>query len=219
MKFSKKDLVFCLITGLYTGFIAWRIFAFLHLDIFDRLRVNIIFHLLGTPNQNVSTAWMIVLIPMVWIVGVNLGYFLGRWMPFFNQFGRFVVIGFTNFAVSAGVLNLMLALSGISIGIWYSVFVGGAFIIGTIHSYYWNKSWVFESGTNLGGSVEFAKFITVVAIAGLVNIVVASLLVNFSHPLFGITPEGWANVGGVAGSAAGLVFSFVGFRIVVFRKS
>ncbi len=218
-KFTKKDLMSTVVTGLYSGFIAWRIFEFLNLDIFDKLRVNIIFHLLGQPNAHLSSAWMMLLIPIIWIIGVNFGYFLGRWMPFFNQFGRFAVIGFTNFVVYSGVLNLLIATTGISSGSWYSIFVGVAFVGGALHSYGWNKFWVFESGSSAGGASEFGKFILVSVISGLINVAVASFLVNYIHPLFGITPEAWANVGGIAGSAAALVFSFVGFRIVVFRKS
>ena len=155
---------------------------------------------------------------MLWVIGVNFGYFLGSWIPFFNQFGKFAAIGFTNFIVNAGILNLFLGLTGISKGIWYSVFVAGAFIISVMHSYGWNKYWVFSIGENTSSGEEFAKFIVVSIFAGLVNVAVASFVVNFIHPLLGITPEGWANIGGIAGSACALIFSFIGFRLVVFKK-
>ncbi len=229
MKFTKKDLLFCILTGLYTGFIAWRVFEFLSLDIFDKLRINILFHIIGLPNTHISSAWMMVLIPILWIVGVNFGYFLGRWMPFFNQFGRFAAIGFTNFVFYSGMLNLLIAFTSISAGIWYSVFVGVSFTAGALHSYFWNKYWVFsaEGGSasggdpqeNSGAATEFGKFIVVSVVSGLINVGVASFLVNIIHPLFGINPERWANVGGIAGSAVALVFSFVGFRMVVFKKT
>ena len=219
-RFSKKDLFYSVVTGLYSGAIAWQIFEFLQIDIFDKLLGGYVVYpdMVGVNKLHISSAWMMLIIPLVWIIGVNFGYFLGRWMPFFNQFGRFAVIGFTNFIITAGVLNLFIAFSGISIGVWYSIFVAISFIIGVVHSYYWNKVWVFESGTHNGGGTEFTKFISVAVVAGLVNVVVASVLVNFIHPLFGISSEGWANIGNIAGSAAGLVFSFVGFRIVVFKK-
>ena len=218
-KFTKKDLLMCLVTGMYAGVIAWRVFEFLQLDIFNKLRINIIFNLLGLPlRTNISSAWFIILVPVIWIIGVNFGYFLGRWMPFFNQFGRFAVIGFTNFIVYSGMLNLLIGLTSISSGLWYSIFVGISFTAGALHSYFWNKYWVFDFGSTNSGGAEFGKFVAVSIASGLLNVIVASFLVNFIHPLFGITPQGWANVGGIAGSTVGLVFNFIGLRIVVFRK-
>ena len=90
-KFTKKDLYFSIITGLLTGFLAWKIFIFLELPEF----------------VGISYAWLTVLIPILWILGVNLGYFLGQWLGFFDQFGKFSAIGFTNAAVDFGVLNIL----------------------------------------------------------------------------------------------------------------
>ncbi|OGN03123.1 MAG: hypothetical protein A2655_00765 [Candidatus Yanofskybacteria bacterium RIFCSPHIGHO2_01_FULL_43_42] len=211
-KFTKKDLYFSIITGLLTGFLAWKIFIFLELPEF----------------VGISYAWLTVLIPILWILGVNLGYFLGQWLGFFDQFGKFSAIGFTNAAVYFGILNILIFWSGLNRGLWYSVFVAIAFIIATSISYFWNKFWTFSSSAKSGfaggqsenqiSGEEFGKFLTVSAIAGLVSVSVASLVVNLTNPVFGLTLDQWANVGGVAGSAVALVFSFAGFKLAVFRK-
>ncbi len=224
IKFSKKDLIFSVVTGFYAGLIASWIFDFLKVDVFDKLRVNIFFHLLGMGNQHVSSAWMMLLVPVCWILGVNFGYFLGIWMPFFNQFGKFAAIGFTNFILGLGILNLFIWQTGISSGVWYSVFVSVAFLVSVFHSYGWNKFWVFgnapgQDGQASGTGVQFTKFVVVTGIAGLINIAAASFLVDVVHPLGGMTPEAWANVGNIFGSAVALIFSFVGFRLVVFKKN
>ena len=203
--FTKKDLLFSIATGLITGIIAWQIFVFL--GVFEKLGFEI------------RPAVMILVVPILWILGVNLGYFLGRWMPFFNQFGKYAAIGFTNAAVYFGILNLLIATSDITRGIWYSIFVTMAFIVGTVHSYIWNKFWAFQAAQSQGGSAEFAKFAVVSIIAGLINVSIASLVVNFLDPMFGVSRESWANLGGIAGSAVALVFSFVGFRLLVFKAS
>ena len=200
-KFTKKDLFFSIVTGLITGVISWRIFTFLNTPTF-----------FGIPVIS-----LIVIVPILWIIGVNFGYFLGRWFVFFNQFGRYAAIGFTNAAVYFGTLNLLIGYSNISKGTWYSVFASTAFIVGTLHSYIWNKYWAFEAGQSQGGGGEFAKFAVVSIVSGLVNVSIASFVVNLIHPLFGISSNGWANVGGVAGSAVALIFSFVGFRLMVFK--
>ena len=200
--FNKKDALYSIITGFTAGFLAWRIFAFLNISNFYFL----------------PGAWLTVLIPVLWIIGVNLGYFLGRWMPFFNQFGKFVAIGFTNATVDFGILNLFIFLTGITAGFWYPVFKIGSFSAGLIHSYIWNKYWAFKAGASKGGKAEFLKFAGVAIAALFVNVGTASFVVNFVHPVLGIDAKGWANIGAVAGSAMALSFSFIGFRLTVFKK-
>lgn len=217
MRFTQKDFYFSIITGCITGFAAWKIFEYLDIDIFGSLRVNIIFHLLGQPNTHVSSVWLMLLVPVLWVLGVNLGYFLGRWLGFFNQFGKFAAIGFTNGAVDFGVLNLLIANTGISSGGWYPVFKGISFIAAVIPSYLWNKYWAFEAKEG-GGGFEFAKFISVALVSIFINDGVASLVVNYVHPFAGLSPAVWANISAVAGSAVALVFSFVGFKVAVFKK-
>lgn len=191
-----------MITGFYTGFIAWRIFDYLQI-----------------PSVNgFSLAWLMVFVPFFWVLGVNLGYFLGRWFNFFNQFGKFAAIGFTNAAVDFGVLNFLIFYSGEAGGVLFSVFKGISFVIAAVHSYFWNKYWSFEAGrTNVSGK-EFFKFFTVTIFATIINVVAASIVVNSVGVQFGFSPEVWANIGAIAGSAVALMASFIGFRKFVFKK-
>jgi len=62
------------------------------------------------------------------------------------------------------------------------------------------------------------KFISVAAVALIVNVTTASFVVNFIDPYFGLSPEVWANVGAVVGSAISLALSFTGFKFLVFKK-
>ncbi len=203
MRFTKRDLIFSMATGFYTGFIAWRIFEFIGVPVF----------------REISYAWLVILVPILWILGVNLGYFLGQWFTFFNQFGKFAAIGFTNAAVDFGILNLLIFYSGASAGILFSVFKGISFFIAAIHSYFWNKYWAFEAGRSGVSGQEFFKFFGVTIVAVLVNVAVASAVVNIVGPQFGLGNEAWANVGAVIGSAVALIVSFIGFKLAVFKKS
>ena len=227
MQFTKKDFYFSVLTGCITGFAAWRILQYLSVAEF----------------RNHSFAWLMLIVPILWIIGVNLGYFFGGWFGFFNQFGKFAAIGFTNAAVDFGVLNLLIANTGISSGGWYPVFKGISFIAAVIPRYFWNKYWAFRpaadvarafgnqrpvsaaqrdgnigSGTLGTGGFEFAKFMSVAVVSILINTGTASLVVNYIHPLGGLSPAVWANAGAVAGSAVALIFSFVGFKVAVFKK-
>lgn len=205
-KFTKRDLGFAVLTGLITGTIGWQIFEFLK-----------------TPEfHNVPWMALVVVVPILWILGVLFGYFLGQWLDFFNQFGKFAAIGFTNFAVTAGVLNIILSLTNYSSGMGFLVISGASFIVGVLSSYIWNKYWAFKSAgeqNQSGGTGEFVKFFIVTLIALGVNVVVSSFVVNYIHPLAGMSVNQWANIGTVAGSAIGLIFSFVGFKVAVFRSA
>lgn len=206
MKFTKKDLIFSIVTGLIAGVIAWQILNFLNAPSF------------GLPTAHPHSLFVII-IPILWIVGVNFGYFLGRWIGFFNQFGKFVAVGFTNFFVDMGVLNLEIGLTGIESGWYYSLFKTVSFMVGVTNSYILNKFWVFEASSSGGGRSELFKFLGVNVFAIIINVGIASFVVNFMDPVSGLDAKTWANVGSVAGSAVALVFTFVGARLIVFKKN
>ena len=200
-KFTKRDLGFAVLTGLITGIIGWRILEFLK-----------------TPEiHGVPWVSLALIIPILWILGVLLGYLLGQWLDFFNQFGKFAAIGFTNFAVTTGTLNFLLSLTSYSSGFGYFLISAISFVVGVVSSYVWNKSWAFRSDTTPASFAEFFKFITVMLVALAVNVIVSSFVVNYIHPLAGMDANTWANMGVVAGAACGLIFSFVGFRTAVFK--
>lgn len=247
MKFTKKDFYFSIVTGLITGFVAWRIFEYLNVPILSKgygeshVICGIVPPCWEQYAHYIYIPWftLVIVVPVLWILGVNLGYFLGRWFRFFNQFGKFSAIGFTNAAVDFGVLNLLIANTGISGGGWYPVFKGISFVCAIIPSYFWNKYWAFRPAAdvdrgvepqrqkvdqgsapdNVGtGTFEFAKFMSVAIVAILINDGVASLVVNYVDPMAGLNSAVWANVGAVIGSATALVFSFLGFKVAVFKR-
>lgn len=202
MRFTQKDFWFSTITGLETGLIIWLIADFLNIGEFFGL----------------SWAWLILAVPVLWMVGINLGYLLGRVLPFLAQFGRFVAVGFTNAAVDFGVLNLLIALTGIATGSGFSVFKAVSFIVANVHSYAWNKYWVFDAAGRQNMAREFTKFFIVSLVSLFINVLTASIVVDWIPPQFGLDVRTWANVGAIAGSATALVASFVGYRVVVFRQ-
>lgn len=202
MKFTKKDFWGSVFTGLTTGFIGFLVADFL-----------------GVPRfAGLSFGWLVAVVPVLWIAGVYFGFFLGRFLSFMNQFGKFAAVGFTNFAVDLGVLNLEIAQTGQNRGVWYAVFAGVSFCVASLHSYFWNRVWVFD-GSSRGGAGEFVKFFVVTVASLAVNIAVAASIVNFLPPQFGLSANQWASAGKIAGSAVALIASFLGFRLVVFKKS
>jgi len=197
---STRDVVYGLITGLTTGLIANGILTYL-----------------GTSLPfGVSASVLPWLVPVLWVLGVQLGYALGTWFKPFVQFGRFAAIGFANALVDFGVLYLLIALTGRSEGTSYALFKTLSFSVATVHSYFWNKYWAFGETGSRGGTTEVARFTTVALASVLVNVTAASITVALRPA--GFAPEAWAGASAVVGSAVALIFSFTGFRVFVFRK-
>lgn len=201
--YTKKDFWFSVVSGVFTGVLVWRLLEFWQLDFLEGF----------------SLVSLVMMVPILWIIGVKLGFWLARWFVFFAQFGKFAAVGFTNAAVDLAVLNFLIAQTGIALGVWYAVFKGAAFIVAVIQSFFWNKYWTFNAASSHGGGVEFAKFIGVNLVGLGINVGVATLVANGIDPVAGLSDTIWANVGAVAGSASGLVWNFVGSKLIVFKGS
>lgn len=199
-KFTSRDLWSSLITGLTTGIIAWQILEYL--DIYQ---------------FGFSLAWLIFITPLLWIIGVNLGYYLGQYIDFFTRFGRFAAIGFTNAAVDFGSLYALIATFGEGRGLTFSLYKAVAFGIAVIHSYFWNKYWTFDAGQSPASSKQFGSFVAVALLSLLINVAIATLVYE-SAVATGSDPKIWAGISAIAGSATALVFSYLGFKILVFKR-
>jgi putative flippase GtrA len=192
---DRRDIVSALITGCTTGVIGWAVFGYL---------------------GRRFPWWAALIVPVLWLAGVQLGYALGVVAKPFSQFGKFCAIGFTNAAVDFGVLYLLIAATGVAAGVAYTLFKTVSFSVATLHSYLWNKYWAFGASRSHGGGREFASFIGVSLVSLLINVTIASIVVAFRPA--GITPQAWAGISAVVGSAVALIFSFLGFRLFVFKK-
>ncbi len=200
--FSKKDFWFSAITGLITGILAWQIFDF----------IPVSWHF-----RNISYTWLVLIMPIFWILGVWLGYFLGKWLNFLNQFGKFVAIGFTNAAIDFGVFYFLVSLTGRALGVRFTIFKGVSFLVAVTNSFLWNKYWAFEAGKSRGGRQEMINFFMVNIVAWAVNVGIGSFVANGIGPHFNLSDKAWAGLAIVAGSAVALILSFIGFRLVVFK--
>jgi len=161
---------------------------------------------------------LLVVMPIAAFVALALAYFLGKKISVIFQFGKFASVGFANTAVDFGVLNLLIFVSGIAGGIGYSVFKGISFIVATIHSYFWNKFWTFKKKEMKEAEKEFLQFFIVSLIGLGINVGIASLVVIGLGPQWGIASKVWANIGAACGSAIGLIWNFLGYKFIVFKK-
>ena len=196
-------------------FVAWVLFILLKLNA-PELPVSVgVAETLGSIRLAVILA---VVFPLLSVIGLFLSYLVGKKIKVIFQAAKFFVVGALNTFLDFGVLNLLIFLTSVAAGPGFATFKGISFIVGVVNSYFWNKFWVFKATEQEIGGVEFGKFLGVSMIAGLINVGVASGVVNLIHPLFELTLNQWANVGGVAGSAVALAASFMGFKLIVFKK-
>lgn len=161
---------------------------------------------------------LIVVLPILALIALFILYLLSKKFPALFQFGKFISVGLANTGVDFGVLNILMFVTGISSGIFYSVFKGVSFIVSVTHSFIWNKFWTFrkQETKKIGG--EFIRFFVVSLIGAGINIAVASFVVNVIGPQLGLPSMLWANIGAVCGSIIGLMWNFLGYKFIVFKK-
>lgn len=143
---------------------------------------------------------------------------LGRIWKVFEQFGKFAAVGTLNTLLDLGVLNLLIFLLNISSGAYYSGFKAISFLVATTNSYFWNKLWTFENKMPVT-TIEYLRFAGFTLIGALINISVASLIVNVIGAPAGIQGKLWANVGALAAVAASFLWNFLSYKLIVFKKN
>ncbi len=135
-----------------------------------------------------------------------------------NQTKKFILVGILNTFIDLGVLNILIWVSGIASGPLYSVFKGISFIVAVFNSYFWNKSWTFKKKETIKDRKEFACFFIVAFLGLVINISVASWLVNVVEPQFGMSLKIWANIGAICAAFISMAWNFLGYKFFVFKK-
>ncbi|MBI1957491.1 MAG: GtrA family protein [Candidatus Niyogibacteria bacterium] len=175
-------------------------------------------------NLDVAIPFAVFLPPigiaLLFGVGMLVGRILGRWLPWMFQFSKFAATGFMNAAIDFGILNLLIFFSGIAAGSGYIAFKALSFLTANINSYVWNHWWVFKKeGAPIPAvtTKEYMQFFTVSVVGIMLNVGAAAFVVTIIGPQWGVGEKGWANIGAAAGSAAGLLWNFLGYKFIVFK--
>lgn len=141
--------------------------------------------------------------------------------PIIPQFAKFVMIGFMNFFIDIAVLNVEMALSGKTTGLYYTGFKAFSFLCAVTFSYFFNKHWAFRDKKKTEQGKQFSQFLSVSIVGMIINVATASLVVTYIGPavtFIAISSKLWGNLGAVGGSAVGLVWNFLGYKFWVFKK-
>lgn len=141
------------------------------------------------------------------------------------QFGKFVLVGIMNTLVDLIVLNVEMAVTGIVIGAGYSAEKAISFLFAVTFSYFINKHWTFQDKSREDEGKKMSQFFAVSLVGMLINVTIATIIVtylqiplnNILHLSF-LTPKLWGTVGALGGTAVGLIWNFVGYKFIVFKK-
>ncbi len=149
--------------------------------------------------------------------GYLVAYWLSRWLPVMIQIVKFGIIGGFNTFFDLGILNTLIFLTGLASGWPYTIFKSISFLAAVTNSYFWNKYWTFKSDSQVGGE-EFMKFLGVNVIGFIINISIASFIVNGIGAPVGVSLSVWANVGALSATFISLFWNFIGMKFIVFRR-
>lgn len=171
---------------------------------------------LPTALKSLGTVGISAILFSLTLVGFAFFDFLSRWLTILRQVAKFILVGGLNTFLDFAVLNLLIVLSSIVSGAGFSFFKGISFLVAVTNSYFWNKYWTFEAGVTK--SLEFLQFLVISTIGLFINVGVASFIVNIIGPVGGVSPTIWANIGALVAVAGSLIWNFLGYKFIVFRK-
>jgi len=197
---TKKDFLCILVIGFAVGLLAQPIIGNLVSHLSLALRFAVFFGFL-------------VLAPLL----LFIAYLIGKFIPVIYQFAKFAAVGTLNTFIDFGVLNLEIFLFSVSSGILYSVFKGISFLAATTNSFFWNKYWTFNSKTPANPK-ETLKFYVVAIVGWVINVSLASFVVNVLSRPISFSPNLWANIGALVGVAGSFLWDFLGYKFIVFKQ-
>ncbi len=196
--FTRTDYSIAILVGFFTGIFLIPTLA--------RLGIRDYAILLGLP-------WVGAASFPLWLWA--LGYFSRR-IRVFSSIAKYSIVGFLNAAIDFGVLNLLSAATGATQGFFAAGVNMPGFLLAAIHSYFWNRYWVFQKE---GGRRFFSGFILFfgITVAGaLINGGIVGVITTFSPPSR-LNAAGWLNVAKVLAASIQILWNFGWYRFFVFR--
>jgi len=192
--------------------------------------------ILGQIGMEIPFSWILpIVFASFGAFGLYIASLIGKKILIIFQAAKFFLVGTLNTFIDLGVLNILISLTKIAKGPFYAVFKAISFLVATTNSYFWNKFWTFSSFApafakasadkqGFGGQgkkvdrKEFAKFFIVTFIGLLINVGVASFVVNTIGPQFGISEIIWASIGAIIAAFFAFLWNFTGSKFIVFKK-
>jgi putative flippase GtrA len=157
-----------------------------------------------------------IALPILALVMNAIFYLIGKRIPIFFQFAKFITVGLANTAVDFGVLNLLMWSSGVYEGKTIILFNVISFLIAAIHSYIWNKLWTFSFKGKSNVANQFLQFIIVSLVGVLINSGIVYIITTWvsSSASNGVL----VNIAKLVATVVSLIWNFIGYKFIVFKK-
>jgi len=211
-----RDYVASIVAGLLIGLLILPILSTARPDLYDRIWPAIpVLFLIASPTGIFIASKLSQILPIVW------------------QIAKFVLVGGLNMLVDIGVLAMLMklllsnyginpesaitAVAGITVS-FFVIYKATSFLVANINSFFWNKHWTFSGTPSKNGGEQFVQFIIVSIIGFLINLFFSSFIFSRVTPVGNINPSQWGLLYAVFGSIAGLVWNFLGYKLLVFKK-
>ena len=197
-------------------------------DYFIVSLIGLAFSLLLLPVlKNVNVSFLQVSLPTALFLAVFfilfanfalwVAFLVGRRIPVVFQLAKFAAVGSFATLFDLGILNTLIFISGIATGMGYTLFKSISFICASTANYFLNRYWTFTS-QNSANIKEYSQFLTVSIVGFALNVSVSSFVVNYlPHPAI-FTPERWANIGAFLATLVAMVWNFLGYKFIVFKR-
>jgi putative flippase GtrA len=202
MKDFKKDALLSLLCGALTAAFAFLVIKNPYVTEFAGLA---------------KYASYLIVLPVIFFIGALVGKFLEKFMPVLYQIVKFGEVGVLNTFVDMGVLNLLIAVTGITSGAQIGLLNTVSFLLAVTNSYFWNKVWTFKTN-NQAQSKTFAQFVLVSIVGWGINTGIVILGTSVIAPALGLSAGAWANVIKLLATFVSMVWNFIGYKFFVFKN-
>jgi putative flippase GtrA len=148
----------------------------------------------------------------LFVCGVAAHYF-----PFMRKLARFSSAGVFNTILDTSILNGLIYIFKVYAGPSIVAFNLVSFCITLVISYFINRTWSFETAVK-PHTKEFSLFIMVVLGSLAINSALIFYLTTIMTPPQGISPVSWVIFAKLLTAIVSMLWNFIGFHFIVFRK-
>jgi putative flippase GtrA len=144
---------------------------------------------------------------------------IARKIPVVLQISKFAAVGGFNTFLNWGIVNLLMLVTQTFEGPLYTAFIIVAFVIANMGSFLWNKYWIFPTDKikgNDSAKKDFVQFFIVSLIGMGIQAGIATAWVGLIDT--SLSAGIWANVGLFIGTVFSMVWNFLGYKFIVFKK-
>ncbi len=202
----KRDLFFGFVCGFLSGIFLVLIIKNPYLEEFNNLS---------------EIGSLIFILPLalsfLFAFGIFIAKVIFKSIKFLFQFAKFAETGVLNTLIDMGIYNGLIWFTGITSGALMIPLNIFSFSCATGNSYFWNKNWTFEKNDKAKAK-EFIEFFAVTMVGMGINTLIVFIGTTLFSPMMGLSVGAWANLVKIGATFFSMVWNFVGYKFIVFKK-